>query len=152
MRKNHMKSKKNTAEFAEKSEKPETEEFFQLPRAEHLLDELQQGHARQIGDLITNPPHHLAHRFTLQTNDDHMRGADIRNGDYIVIEKKSSYPEGSILAVKLGEKQLVRRYFRRGGRLHLQCDPPLKQIIIVEEQTPDFQILGQVIQVIREIK
>lgn len=147
-----MKPKKNTAEFAENPRKPETEDFFQLPRAEYLLDELQQGHARQIGDLVTNPTHHLAHRFTLQANDDHMRGADIRNGDYMVIEKKSSYPEGSILAVQLGEKQLVRRYFRRGGRIHLQCDPASKQIIIVEEQTPDFQILGQVIQIIREIK
>jgi len=147
-----MKTKKNTAGPVETPGKPETEEFFQLPRAEYLLDELQQGHGRQIGDLVTNPPHHLAHRFTLQANDDHMRGADIRNGDYMVIEKKSSYPEGSILAVQLGEKQLVRRYFRRGGRIHLQCDPTSKQIIIVEEQTPDFQILGQVIQIIREIK
>lgn len=152
MRKSRMKSKKNSAEFAEKSQKPATEEFFQLPRAEHLLDELQQGHVRQIGDLVTNPSHHLANRFTLQANDDHMIGADIRNGDYMVIEKKSDYPEGSILVVQLGEKQLVRRYFRRGGRLHLQCDPPAKPIIIVEEQTPDFQILGQVIQIIREIK
>lgn len=147
-----MKPKKNTVESTENPKQVEREEFFQLPRAEDLLPELRQGSAQQIGDLVTNLPYQMEGRFTMQASDDSMKGADIRRGDYMVIQRKNRYPEGSILVVQLGTKQLVRRYFPRGGRIHLQSDPPSKQIIIVERETPNFQILGQVIQIIREIK
>jgi SOS-response transcriptional repressor LexA len=132
--------------------KPASEEFFKLPRAEYLIENLRDGRIRQIGDLVTNSSRQLANRFTLEATDDDMKGADIRKGDYMVIEKKTSYMEGSIVAVQLGNRQIIRRYFRTSGRIHLQCDPPSKQIIVVEEHTPDFRILGQVIQIIREIK
>jgi SOS-response transcriptional repressor LexA len=128
------------------------QEFFELPRAESLIEDVQNSRNRQMGDLVTNTTHRLSNRFTLVANDNCMKDADIREGDYMVIEKKSSYTEGSILAVQLGSQKLIRRYFRAGGRIHLQCDPPSRQIIIVEEHTPDFQILGQVIQIIREIR
>lgn len=147
-----MKPKKNVVESTENSKQVEREEFFQLPRAEDLLPELRQEPAQQIGDLVINVPYQMEGRFTMQASDDSMKGADIRRGDYMVIQRKNRYLEGSILVVQLGTKQLVRRYFSRGGRIHLQSDPPSKQIIIVEKETPNFQILGQVIQIIREIK
>jgi SOS-response transcriptional repressor LexA len=143
-----MKAKNNKPETGGSSE----EEFFRLPRGEFLIEEVQNSRYRQIGDLVTNTSRHMANRFTLQAGDNCMEGADLREGDYVVIEKKNHYEEGSILAVQLGNKQLIRRYFRAGGRIHLQCDPFSKQIIVVEEHTPDFRILGQVVQVIREIK
>jgi len=143
-----MKGKNNKPVTDRSSE----EEFFQLPRGEFLIEEVQSGRQRQIGDLVANTSRHMTNRFTLQVGDNCMKGADLREGDYVVINKKNYYEEGSILAVQLGNKQLIRRYFRTGGRIHLQCDPLSKQIIIVEEHTPDFRILGQVIQVIREIK
>ncbi len=145
-----MKARKN--ESSRPAAKQSDEEFFQLPRAEFLLEDLPENRHRSIGDLVTNPIQHLSHRFTLRAADNDMRGADIHSGDYIVVERKNNYPEGCILAVQLGNRQQVRRYSRVGGRIHLQCDPPSRQIIIVEEHTPQFQILGQVVQIIREIK
>jgi len=142
------KAKKNKPQANGTSE----QEFFRIPRAEFLIEELQNSHNRQIGDLVTNTSRNIANRFTLQAEDNCMGGAGIREGDYMVIEKKNDYTEGSILAVQLGNNKLVRRYFRAGDRIHLQCDPLSKQIIIVEKHTPDFRILGQVVQVIREIK
>jgi SOS-response transcriptional repressor LexA len=130
-------------------EQPSHQEFFELPRAEYLVQDNPTG---QIGDLVTNPARQMMNRFAMQATDDHMKGADIQAGDYMVVEKKDSYQEGCILAVQLGNKQLVRRYLRSEGRIRLQCDPPSQQIIIVDQHTPDFQILGQVIQIIREIK
>ena len=147
-----MKAKENSKKTEKSSAIQSREEFFKLPRAEYLIENLQDSRTRHIGDLVTNSSRQIANRFTLEAKDDCMTGADIRNGDHIVIEKKSSYTEGSIVAVRLGNKQIIRRYFRTSGRIHLQCDPPSKQIIVVEEHTPDFQILGQVIQIIREIK
>lgn len=144
-----MKAKqKNKIEEAQQ----ERQEFFQLPRAEYLVEELQENRDRHIGDLVTNSSHRMSNRFTLEAGDNCMQGAGIRQGDHLVVEKKDRYGESSILAVQLGNRQLVRRYFHTGGRIQLQCDPPSKQIIIVEEHTPDFQILGQVIQIIREIR
>jgi SOS-response transcriptional repressor LexA len=127
-------------------------EYFQLPRGEFLVDEMEEKNIRHIGDLITNPSHRLAGRSIIRIEDDSMEGADIRPGDHVAIEKQTYYPEGCILAVQLGRRQLVRRYFRTGGRIHLECEPPSNQVIIVEDHTPDFQILGQVVQVIREIR
>jgi SOS-response transcriptional repressor LexA len=137
-------------------QKPETaaepgEEFFQLPRAEFLAEEIQESHRRQIGDFVVNPSVQFYDRFTKKIEDDSMKGADIREGDFVVIEVQKDYPDGCILAVQLGNKQLVRRYRRVSGRIQLQCDPPAKQIIIVEDSTPEFYIIGQIVQVIREI-
>jgi DNA polymerase V len=146
-----MKTKENGKTTENASSDQPREEFFRLPRAEYLIEDLRDGKTRQIGDLVANSSRQIANRFTLEVTDDCMTGADIRNGDHIVVEKKSSYPEGSIVAVRLGNKQIIRRYFRTSGRIHLQCDPPSKQIIVVEEHTPDFRILGQVSQIIREI-
>jgi len=128
------------------------EEFFQLPRAERLVKEIKENRTDQIGDLVTNTSLQMTNRFTIRANDNHMNGADIQAGDYMVVEKKNDYPEGCILVVQLGNKQLARRYFRAKRRIHLKCDPPSRQIIIVDKHTPDFQILGQVVQIIREIK
>lgn len=144
---------KNQQELREEEEmQPTEEEFFQLPRAEYMVEDLQGDRSRQIGDLVTNPSQHISGRFTVPVNDNSMQGADIKAGDYVVVKKEDAYPEGCILAVQLGNRQMVRRYSRVAGRIHLQCDPPSRQIIIVEDHTPDFSILGQVVQVIREIK
>ncbi len=128
------------------------EEFFRVPRAEYLMEEMEEIRSRHLGDLVTNPTIQVSGRFTLKVNDDSMNGADIRGGDFVVVEEHEGYPEGCILAVQLGNRQLVRRYSRTGGRIKLQCDPPSRQILIVEDHTPDFRILGQVVQVIREIR
>lgn len=138
---------------SDKTDKTDTgEEFFRVPRAESLLSASEEPHVTDIGALATNPVVPMAGRQTLPVTDDKMQGADIRPGDYVVVQQQSGYPEGAILAVQLGDQQLIRRYFFRGGRIHLECDPTTNQIIIVEPHTPDFRILGQVTQIIREIK
>ena len=128
------------------------EEFFELPRAEYYVEDLQDGQSRQIGDLITNPLKIIEDRFTQQVPDDSMKGADIFAGDFVVLERQDSYDENSIVAVTIGNQKLVRRINRVGGRIYLQCDPPSKQMIVVDKSTPDFEIIGQVMQVIREVK
>lgn len=147
-----MKLKRNSEQTNSETLKNPGEEFFQLPRAEYLAEEMRESGARHIGDVVTNTPLHINNRLTVPVTDNSMENADIRENDYVVVESQVGYPEGCILAVRLGNRQLVRRYRRVNGRIHLQCDPPSKQVIIVEEHTPDFRILGQVRQVIREIK
>ena len=136
---------------AENAAQPE-EEFFRLPRAESLFAASQEMQVDNIEGLVTNARIRQPHRHTLQVADDSMQGADIRAGDFVVYENRKSYSDGAIVAVQLGERQLVRRYFYRSGRIHLECDPPRKQIMILEKNTPNFRILGQVMQIIREVR
>ena len=146
-----MKLKKKYHKQNQETAAESGEEFFRLPRAEFFAEEMQESHRRQIGDFVVNPSVQLYDRFTKKIEDDSMKGADIREGDFVVIEVQKYYPDGCILAVQLGNQQLVRRYRRVSGRIHLLCDPPGKQIIIVEDSTPEFYVLGQIVQVIREI-
>ncbi len=143
-----MKAKKD---LAERKNGNGGEEFFRAPRAEFLLEELQESPHRQIGDLVTNPLLPGSGRLTIRVEDEAMKGADIRNGDFVVVEKRNSYEEGSILAVQLGNRRFVRRYFRAQKRIYLQGDPSTREVMIVEPHTPGFRILGQVVQIIREI-
>ncbi len=127
------------------------EEFFRLPRAEYLIEDLQSGATKNLGDWVQNQREESADRFTLAMEDDLMKGAGIQCGDYVVIHKERDFNEGDILAVQLGDKTIVRRYFRAAERIRLECDPASRQTIIVEKSTPGFQILGRVVQIIREI-
>jgi len=128
------------------------EEFVRLPRGEDLLSVSREMEVDHLEGFITNTTVRLPERRTLQVTDNSMSGADIRAGDFVIVQNRKDYSNGTIVAVQLGEQQLVRRYFYRSGRIHLECDPPQKQLLILEKNTPDFQILGQVIQIIREIK
>ena len=103
-----MKAKENSRKTEKSSATQSREEFFKLPRAEYLIENLQDSRTRHIGDFVTNSSRQIANRFTLEAKDDCMTGADIRNGDHIVIEKKPSYTEGSIVAVRLGNKQIIQ--------------------------------------------
>ncbi|MFZ0390743.1 MAG: S24 family peptidase [Calditrichia bacterium] len=138
---------------AEKSGKTAAgEECFRLPRAEFLVEAVQDNPERHLADLITNEPCCLSGRATLQVEDDAMQGAGMQAGDFVVVQEQDAYEYGSIVAVQLGNRTLVRRFSHAAGRHHLHCDPPSRQVLIVEEHTPDFRILGQVVQLIKEIK
>ncbi len=143
-----MKTKK---QFAAEETTNGAQEFFQAPRAEFLLEEVRESSHRQVGDLVTNPLLHASDRRTIRVEDDLMTGADIRAGDFVVVEQRDRYEEGSIVAVKIGNRRFVRRYFRAQKRIYLQGDPPTREVMIVEPHTPGFRILGQVVQIIREI-
>ncbi len=143
----------------QKSKKPiqnaetekKNEEFFRLPRAEFLVEEVRRNKSLNLGDLSQNERLKDDSRTTLLVETQDMQGAGIQPGDYVVIKQQAEYQEGDILAVHLGEETLIRRYFRAANRIRLECDPPSGQTIIVETDTPGFSILGRVVQIIREV-
>jgi len=128
-----------------------SEEFFRLPRAEFLIEEVRRNASLSLGDLSQNERLKDDSRTTLLVERVDMQGAGIQPGDYVVIKHQREYQEGDILAVRLGGETLIRRYFRAANRIRLECDPPSRQTIIVETDTPGFAILGRVVQVIREV-
>ena len=134
----------------EASPKQAGEFFVRLPRGELLCHRVQQHSGGSLGDFVRNEALMLSERLSLPVTEAAMTGAGIHPGDYVVVEK-GKFAEGDILAVRLGEAVLIRRYFRAANRIRLECEPPTQPTIIVEADTPGFVILGRVIQTIREM-
>ncbi|NOX35916.1 MAG: hypothetical protein GXO78_00090 [Calditrichaeota bacterium] len=126
------------------------ESFVKLPRGEFLLQQVRGLSTRSLGDFVRNETLEMTERLPLQVTDDAMVGAGIRAGDYVIVEK-GKFAEGDILAVRLGDAVLIRRYYRAANRIRLECDPATRQTLIVEADTPGFAILGRVVQIIREV-
>lgn len=127
------------------------EEFFRLPRVEFLLQEASPAEGGEIGKLVMNERLEMADRFSMEVPDSRMADAGICKGDYVVIQRRKNYRPGDLLAVKLGEKAFIRRYFPTANRIRLECATPDRQTMILDMDTPGFVILGCVVQVIREI-
>lgn len=127
------------------------EEFFRLPRVEFLLQETNPAEAGEIGKMVMNERLEIADRFSMEVPDSRMADAGICKGDYVVIQRRRNYRPGDLLAVKLGEKVFIRRYFPTANRIRLECATPDRQTMILDMDTPGFAILGCVVQVIREI-
>ncbi len=134
----------NSNHFAE-------EEFFQIPRAELLYDNQKKIGLGGIETMVRNESIRISDRFSLLVDDNRMAAAGICKGDYAVIQKDTPIEEGDIIAIKLGNKTLVRRYFLADKRIRLECTTPNRQTMILDKNTPGFSILGTVVQVIREI-
>ncbi len=128
----------------------EDNQFITLPRGEFLVEAVRQTHHRLLGDFVQNQSASIPDRLTIAVEDNSMAGAGIQSGDFVVVER-GKYAEGDILAVQLGDKTVVRRYFRAARRIRLESAPPGRETIIVESNTPGVTILGRVVQVVKEV-
>jgi len=70
-----MKLKRNTEKSNSEIPQSAGEEFFQLPRAEYLAEEMRASGARQIGDVVANTPLRMDNRLTVPVTDNSMEGA-----------------------------------------------------------------------------
>ncbi len=128
----------------------ERHQFIEVPRGEFLVETVRQSRGHSLGDFVQNRSTRLADRLTLPVEDNSMAGAGIQAGDFVVVEN-GRYSEGDILAVQLGDKVVVRRYFRAARRIRLESAPPGRETIIIEADTPGVTILGRVVQVVKEM-
>jgi SOS-response transcriptional repressor LexA len=136
----------------EKKFEYENEEFLRVPKAEFII-ERHKGNSvpLQIGSLVKNDSMSITNRISLEVKESGMEKSGIREGDHVVVEKNEQYYEGEILAIQLDERILLRRLYNTKGRLRLESDSRNLPIIIVENRTPGFSILGRVVQVIKEL-
>ncbi len=141
-------NKKVTAKKSNKKQQ-KREEFFRLPRAEAILAREDEGVAGDIEKLVINDRVELSDRSTLLVEDNRMADAGIHKGDFVIVQARKRYHEGDVIAVKLGERIFIRRYFQSIRRIRLECNTPDRQSMILDENTPGFSILGSVTQVIR---
>lgn len=145
------KRKKNIQRFEETGKK--NEDFFHFPDVESLIKNNQELLPdRVIGPAIINKKVAKDNRFSLSVENNEMAHSGIEEGDFVVVQRETTFYEGDIVALRTGGKTFIRRLFHSKKRLELKSDDEMKTAIIIDKDTPGFEILGRVIQVIKEIK
>ena len=127
------------------------EEFFTIPRAEYLLQGQDDIRPLDLKSIIINERKSYADRFSLVVPDNRMANSGICKGDTVIVHNTGQYHDNDVVAVKIGEKVLIRRYYSTDNRIRLEHNTPSRQTMILDRKTPGFAILGHVIQVIREL-
>lgn len=89
--------------------------------------------------------------FVLRVKGESMIEDHIRDGDYVIVERRQSADNGEMVVALLdNEKATLKRFYREKGQVRLQPANVEMQPIFVKEG--DFKIQGVVIGVMRKFK
>lgn len=89
--------------------------------------------------------------FTLRIVGDSMKNAGILNNDIVLVQKQKTAQKGEIVVAIIGEEATVKRYFPESNRIILRPENDDFDDIIVNKESPEFQIAGKVVGLIRKI-
>lgn len=87
-----------------------------------------------------------AETFMLKVQGESMINAGILNGDYVLVEKRSSASNGEMIVALIEDSATVKTFYRENGYYRLQPENDYMEPIIVQGE---LQILGKVIGVFR---
>lgn len=90
--------------------------------------------------------------FTLRVEGDSMIDAGIFDGDLVIVKKQKTADRGDIIVAVIGDEATVKRYYPKNGRVHLRPENDAYEPIIVDRNSPNFQIAGKVVALMRRIK
>lgn len=128
-------------------------EFYNIPlfgevKVEH--NENYNGDYR-LGEIITNSQKRNAKSLNLRATDDGLSGIGIYKGDFLTFALNSQLTNGDIAVIQLGYKIYVRKIFFDKKRIRLESDSKAPSPLIIDMDTPGFEVLGKVTTVIREL-
>jgi repressor LexA len=86
--------------------------------------------------------------FLLQVKGDSLRDEYLRDGDYIIIERRNAPEQGEMVVAFVEDiGTLVRRFFRLPEKIRLESENPKKKPLFVSEE--HIRIRGVIIGVLR---
>lgn len=88
--------------------------------------------------------------FALMVKGDSMTGAGIIDGDYVLARRQHNAEPGEIAVFIIGDEITVKRYDIKGERIMLIPENEAYEIRFIKKNTPDLQIAGKVIGLIRK--
>jgi SOS-response transcriptional repressor LexA len=103
-----------------------------------------------LSELVSNFQNTDQYSITLEVLDDAMYQAGIFKGDYLTIDLQSKPRNGDIIVVKLGERFFIRRFFLQQHLIRLETADEYPSSLVVEDNTPGFQIIGKVTSLSRQ--
>ena len=91
-----------------------------------------------------------AETFALRVRGSSMIDEQIRDGDYVIVEKRERADNGEmVIALIDGERATLKTFYREGGRVRLQPANPGMDPIILKEG--DLRLQGVVVGVVRKM-
>ena len=89
--------------------------------------------------------------FVLQVKGDSMIEDHIKDGDYVIVERKDSAENGeTVVALLDNDRATLKRFYKETNGVRLQpANPEMKPILV---KAGDFKIQGVVIGVMRKFK
>lgn len=88
--------------------------------------------------------------FLLRVKGLSMIDADIRDGDILVVQPTQSCRNGDIIIALLDDEATVKRFYKEMDRIRLQPENQTMQPIYVEQDYPNFHIIGLVRGLLRK--
>ncbi len=93
-----------------------------------------------LNELIIKKP---ASTFLVRASGTSMTGANIHNGDILVVDRSLTPKNGSIVLAILDGEFVVKRYFRFGSRIELRAENKSFPAIFIDDEQ-EFELFGVV--------
>jgi len=87
--------------------------------------------------------------FALKVKGDSMKDAGILDGDYVLARRQHTSEPGEIIVFIIGDEVTVKRYDTKGDKALLIPENEAYEIRIIKKSSPDFQIAGKVVGLLR---
>jgi SOS-response transcriptional repressor LexA len=134
------------------NQKENGEDFFYFPNIESLMktaDERNRG--AEISTIVRNEKTQPSDRRSLLVDDNGMESLGIYKGDHVVIKREYTFYEGDIIAIRFEGKNLIRRLSHTKKQVILKSDQEKQPAMVFEKNSTSLNILGRVLQVIKEL-
>ena len=89
--------------------------------------------------------------FALRVIGESMSGIDIHDGDIVLVDRASRINPGDVVVARVGDEATIKTYRRDKNRIILHAENPDFQDIVPDRSGPDFEILGRVYEVRRQL-
>lgn len=104
-----------------------------------------------IGEIISNFKENDTRSITLKAIDNGLSNAGILSGDFLTVNLTPQLHNGDIGVIKLGHRIYVRKIYYDKHLIRLETADASVSPLIVDPRTPDFELIGKVVTVIREL-
>ncbi|MCE5252498.1 transcriptional repressor LexA [bacterium] len=88
--------------------------------------------------------------FALKVQGDSMLGAGIIDGDYVLARRQHTAEPGEIVVFIIGDEITVKRFDTKGDKVLLIPENEAYEVRSIRKNSPDLQIAGKVIGLIRK--
>lgn len=131
-------------------------EFYNIPlfgevHIDHNDDFFRSQRNYDLGEIITNSRKHARRNINLRAADDGLAEAGIFKGDFLTVHIDAALKDGDIAVIRLGYKIYIRKIYFDKKRVRLETDSSNPSPLIIDRETPGFEIAGKVVTVIREL-
>jgi len=89
--------------------------------------------------------------FALRVIGESMSGIDIHDGDIVLVDRASRISPGDVVVARVGDEATIKTFRRDKNRIILHAENPDFQDIVPDRSGPDFEILGRVYEVRRQL-